>query len=123
MVPGIQSDFYSTALRGRASAGVSGESIPGGFNPLQLPVGKSLGVYNNVGNPANWADQNYRAQINDRVNFTIMREMPGQFKLDATWFMSIGRHVPHDLQLNLADPMLGYTYKAQLSQNIAESVL
>ena len=88
-------------------------------NPLQMPVGKTLGAYNNVGNPANWADQNYRAQINDRVNFTVMREIPGQFKLDATWFMSIGRHVPRNLQLNLSDPMLGYTYKAQLSQNIA----
>ena len=46
--------------------------------------------------PANWADQNYRAQINDRINFTIMREIPGQFKVDATWFMNIGRNVPHN---------------------------
>ena len=83
-----------------------------------MPIGKSLGAYTNVGNASNWADQNYRAQINDRVNFTIMREIPGQFKLDATWFMNIGRDVPHDLQVNLADPNLGYTYKAQLSQNI-----
>ncbi len=59
------------------------------------------------------------AQINDRMNFTIMREIPGQFKVDATWFMNIGRYVPHDLQVNLADPNLSYTYKAQLSQNIA----
>src|SRR5260370_31551315 len=33
--------------------------------------------------------------------------------------MNIGRHVPHDVLRNLADPNLGYTYKAQLSQNIA----
>ena len=92
--------------------------FPADSNPLQLPIGKSLGAYTNVGNAANWADQNYRAQINDRVNFTIMREIPGQFKVDATWFMNIGRDVPHNLQVNLADPNLGYTYKAQLSQNI-----
>jgi Carboxypeptidase regulatory-like domain len=92
--------------------------FPADSNPLQLPIGKSLGANTNLGNPANWPDQNYRAQINDRVNFTIMREAPGQFKVDATWFMNIGRHVAHDVQLNLADPNLSYTYKAQLSQNI-----
>ena len=32
--------------------------------------------------------RDYRAQINDRINFTIMREIPGQFKVDATWFMN-----------------------------------
>jgi len=47
-----------------------------------------------------------------------MREIPGQFKVDATWFMNIGRNVPHDRQVNRADPNLSYTYKAQLSQNI-----
>jgi hypothetical protein len=53
------------------------------------------------------------------VNFTVKAGDSGPFKLDATWFMSIGRHVPRNLQMNLSDPMLGYTYKAQLSQNIA----
>jgi hypothetical protein len=94
-------------------------SNPFPSNSLQLPVGKTLGAYTNVGNPANWPDQDYHAQINDRVNFTLMREIPGQFKLDATWFMNFGRHVPHDVAMNLADPNLSYTYKAQLSQNIA----
>src|SRR5262249_29347243 len=58
-------------------------------------------------------------QTNDRVNFTLMREIPGHFKLDATIFLNFGRHVGHNLQENLADPNLSYTYKAQLSQNIA----
>ena len=93
--------------------------FPAGTNPIQLPIGKSLGGYTNAGNPANWPDQNYRAQTNDRVNFTLMREIPGQFKVDATWFLNFGRHVAHDVAMNLADPNLSYTYKAQLSQNIA----
>jgi hypothetical protein len=93
--------------------------FPADSNPIQLPIGKSLGPYTNLGNAANWPDQNYRPQINDRVNITIMREIPGQFKVDATWFMNFGRHVPHDLLVNMSDPNLGYTYKAQLSQNIA----
>ncbi|MBL8230549.1 MAG: TonB-dependent receptor [Bryobacterales bacterium] len=88
-------------------------------NPLQLPIGNTLGAYTNVGNSANWADQNYRAQINDRFNLTIMREIPGQFKIDATWFVNIGRYVQHGDLMNMADPNLSYTYKAQLSQNVA----
>jgi hypothetical protein len=92
--------------------------FPASSNPLQLPIGKSLGGYTNVGNAANWASQQYKAQTNDRVNFTIMREIPGQFKVDATWFMNFGRSVPHDRPMNMADPNLSSTLKAQLSQNI-----
>ncbi|MGH9663376.1 MAG: hypothetical protein ACRD9L_03005, partial [Bryobacteraceae bacterium] len=105
-------------VEGRPQAYLS-NPFPAGSNPLQLPIGKSLGAYTNVGNPANWPNQDYLQQINDRVNFTIMRELPGQFKVDVTWFMNIGRHVPHDRRVNMADPQLGYTYKAQLSQNIS----
>ena len=104
-------------VEGRPQAYLS-NPFPAGSNPLQLPIGKTLGAYTNAGNPANWADQNYRAQVNDRINFTIMREIPGQFKVDATWFMNIGRNVPHNQEFNMTDPNLGYTYKAQLSQNI-----
>ena len=74
--------------------------FPSGSNPLQLPIAKSLGPYTNVCKASNWPDQNYRAQVNDRLNFTLMREIPGQFKVDATWFMNFGRHVPHDFQAN-----------------------
>ena len=105
-------------VEGRPQAFLS-NPFPASSNPLQLPIAKSLGPYTNVGNATNWADQSNNAQINDRINFTIMREIPGQFKVDATWFMNIGRYVPHDVQVNMSDPNLGYTYKAQLSQNIA----
>ena len=47
-----------------------------------------------------------------------MREIPVSFKVDATWFMNIGRDAPHTDDLNMADPNLGYTLKAQLSQNV-----
>ena len=105
-------------VEGRPQAYLS-NPFPADSNPVQLPIGKNLGAYTNLGNAANWPDQNYRAQTNDRINFTLMREIRGQFKVDATWFMNIGRHVPHDLLVNMADPNLSYTYKAQLSQNIA----
>jgi hypothetical protein len=105
-------------VEGRPQAYLS-NPFPAASNPLQLPIGKSLGPYTNVGRAANWAFQDYRQQVNDRINFTIMREIPGQFKVDATWFMSIGRDVPHSRNINMADPNLGYTYKAALSTNIA----
>jgi len=47
-----------------------------------------------------------------------MREIPLSFKVDATWFMNIGRDVPHTDDLNMADPNLGYSLKAYLSQNV-----
>ena len=105
-------------VEGRPQAYLS-NPFPADSNPLQLPIGKSLGAYTNVGNACQLGRLRIiSAQINDRMNFTIMREIPGQFKVDATWFMNIGRYVPHDLQVNMADPNLSYTYKAQLSQNI-----
>lgn len=105
-------------VEGRPQAYLS-NPFPASSNPLQLPIGKTLGANTNLGNPGNWATQNYRAQTNDRINFTLMREIPGQFKLDATWFLNFGRNVPHNIEPNLADPNLSYSLKAVLSQNVA----
>jgi hypothetical protein len=95
-----------------------GDPFPAGRNPLQPVMGKGFGPYTNVGNAVSYVDQDYRTQVNDRINFTIMREIPGQFKVDATWFVNIGRDVPHNVNLNQTNPDFGYTYKAQLSTNI-----
>jgi hypothetical protein len=104
-------------VEGRPQAYLS-NPFPSGSNALQLPVGRGYGVNTNLGNSANWASQDYRAQVNDRINFTLMREIPGQFKVDTTWFMNFGRDVPFDMAMNQADPNLNYTLKAQLSQNV-----
>jgi hypothetical protein len=106
------------AIEGRPQAFLA-NPYPASTNPLQPVIGKGYGPYTNAGNNVVFPDQNYRAQTNDRINFTVMREIPGQFKVDATWFMNFGRHVPHTENLNQADPNLGYTYKAQLSTTIA----
>jgi hypothetical protein len=82
-------------------------------------VGKSYGVYTNLGNSVNFVDQDYHAQVNDRYNLTVMRQVPGGFKVDATWFMNFGRHVPHTIDLNMINPSYNYTYKAQLSTTVA----
>jgi hypothetical protein len=110
----------STPLRaneGRPQAFLS-DPFPAGVNPLQPVVGKGFGAYTNVGNAVTIPSQDYNAQTNDRINFTIMREIPGSFKLDATYFMNFGRYVPHGVNLNMADPNLSYTYKAQLNTNV-----
>jgi hypothetical protein len=105
------------AIEGRPQAFLN-DPFPASRNPLQPAIGKGYGVYTNAGNAVVFPDQNYRAQTNDRINFTVMREIPGQFKVDATWFMNFGRHVPHTEQLNWADPNLSYTYKAELSRTV-----
>jgi len=104
-------------IEGRPQAFLS-DPFPAGRNPLQPPIGKGLGANTNLGNPVNFPHQKYRAQTNDRVNFTIMREVPLAFKLDATYFLNFGRGVPHNDDLNMVNPDLTYTYKAQLSTNI-----
>ncbi|MEN6604785.1 MAG: hypothetical protein ABFD86_20415, partial [Bryobacteraceae bacterium] len=92
------------------------DPFPSGVNPLQATVGKSYGAYTNLGNTVRFFDQNYRAQINDRINIGIKTEIPLHFTVDATWFMNFGRHVQHDnVDQNLADPNLYYTYKAKLA--------
>src|SRR5262245_10407791 len=57
-------------VEGRPQAYLS-DPFPPSSNPLQLPVGKSLGPYTNVGRKANWANQEYKQQINDSVNLTL----------------------------------------------------
>jgi hypothetical protein len=52
-------------------------------NPLILPVGKSLGRYQNLGDQASWVKQEYRSGVNDRVNFSVQRQFPNQLHLDG----------------------------------------
>jgi hypothetical protein len=109
-------------IEGRPQAFLA-DPFPSATNPLQPAIGKGFGPYTNAGNAVVFPDQDFRAQINDRINFTVMREIPGQFKVDATWFMNIGRHAPYTKQLNWADPNLSYTYKAELSRNVPNPFL
>jgi len=97
--------------------------FPAGVNPLQLPVGKGFGRYTNLGNAASWDYQNFEAQVNDRVNFTVQRQLPFQMKLDATYFLNLGRHLPFTRSLNLTDPRLSYVHKALLNVNVPNPFL
>jgi hypothetical protein len=109
-------------VEGRPQAFLS-NPFPAGSNPVTPVVGTGAGVNTNLGNTittVTWPTQDFKAQINDRINLTIMRELPGQFKVDGTLFMNIGRYVPvlNDELVNMMDPNLSYTYKADLSRNV-----
>jgi hypothetical protein len=87
-------------------------------NPLLLPVGKKYGRYTNLGDAVSWTEQNYKSGVNDRFNFSLQRQLPNQFHLDATFFMNFGHDLPYTLNLNQVDPQLGYTHKSALDRGI-----
>ncbi len=88
-------------------------------NPLTLPVGKAGGLYTNLGNNAVWYPQNMKTGVNDRINATIQRSLPGQFNIDITYFVNLGHNLPYTDLVNLADPRLSYNYKSALTQQVA----
>ncbi len=92
-------------------------------NPLQLPVGKSLGRYTNLGGSPTWFPQDMIHPINDRYNVSLQRQMPFRVLTDTTFFMNMGRDVQdgsmwggdYTYNLNMVDPNYGYTYKGATS--------
>ncbi|MEZ5400624.1 MAG: carboxypeptidase-like regulatory domain-containing protein [Bryobacteraceae bacterium] len=96
------------------------DPFPAGTNPLLPIVGNGFGRNTNLGGAATFASQNFRPGINDRLNFSLQRELPGRFKADATYFMNIGRDIEYTRDLNQIDPQYLYGANAPtLSQNIA----
>lgn len=88
-------------------------------NPLIEPVGKGRGSYTNLGSPAWWFNQDLKRAINDRFNVSYQRQLPGEFLVDATFFMNFGHNVlgtsmwggQEQINLNMVDPNLVYQYK------------
>ena len=87
-------------------------------NPLVMPVGQDRGRYTNLGDSANWNKQDLRTAVNDRYNFSIQRQLPGQIHLDATFFMNRGRDLPFTWRPNLMNPALNYEFKAELDRRV-----
>ena len=96
-------------------------------NQLRLPPGNSLGRYTQLGDSMSWYAPNTVTPKNDRINFSLQREMPYRIVTDATFFMNFG----HDVQdpsmwggdygrsVNMTDPNLIYQYKAATDQAVA----
>ncbi|MGH8248364.1 MAG: TonB-dependent receptor domain-containing protein, partial [Gammaproteobacteria bacterium] len=51
-------------------------------NPLILPKGNSLGRYTNLGDSASWYTPELRTGVNDRINFSLQRELPNRMNID-----------------------------------------
>jgi len=87
-------------------------------NPLIPAVGKGYGRYTGLGGGNTWDEQDYHPGINDRVNVSFQRQLPGQVHTDITWFANFGRDLPYTKEFNLVDPSLIYSQKALLDQTI-----
>jgi hypothetical protein len=88
-------------------------------NPLQAVVGNSLGVNTNLGNgygndwQFGFRDPNYKDGALDRFDFTVQRELPGNFQLNISFVETNGRHMDSNafydnFNANEANPSLYY---------------
>ncbi len=103
---------------------VLSDPYPAGTNPLIPPVGKSLGRYTNLGGEATWFHQDFRSGVNERLNVSAQRQLPGRLMFDLTYFISLGRDhafesVGNPKDRNQLDPDYVYGYKAQIDRKVA----
>ena len=126
MTQPFQSSFPIYGYTASTTVAPTLQGVPGGkltdpfpsTNPLILPTGSSLGRYQNLGASANWEAQDFLTGVSDRLNFSIQRQLPMQFYLDATYFLNLGHNLPYTQQMNMMDPQLSYTNKGLLDQSV-----
>jgi hypothetical protein len=93
-------------------------------NPIIPAVGTALGPYQDLGN--SWSYWNgLKTPIDDRFNFNIQRQLPGQFRLDATEFLFFSRNSQQwannyglTYNINQMNPMYYYQYKGLLGTTV-----
>ena len=97
-------------------------------NPIQQPLGNSLGRYSELGNSVTFWDQHPKQSINDRINVSFQRELPGKVRLDTTFFTNLGHDAPvatvwggasTSRNLNMMDPALSYKFQSELDTAVA----
>jgi hypothetical protein len=89
--------------------------FPGGLVPVS---GKNFGRYTDLGGSPNFYYQDFHVGVNDRINFSVQRALPGAIVLDATYFINFGRNNPVTRNLNQVDPRIGYANGAAVSANV-----
>ncbi|MGH9663942.1 MAG: TonB-dependent receptor domain-containing protein, partial [Bryobacteraceae bacterium] len=90
--------------------------FPGGLVPV---AGKAFGAYTNLGGNATWFDQNFTPGVNDRINVSLQRQLPGQILADVTFFTNIGHNLPYTHNLNMVDPRISYAVGNAVNQSVA----
>jgi len=92
------------------------DPFPGGLVAVSA---KRFGRYTNLGSTANWYQQDFTPGVNDRLNVSLQRQLPGRIVADVTFFMNVGRDHPYNssvsgtcstclYDLNQIDPRIGY---------------
>ncbi|HYZ85582.1 MAG TPA: TonB-dependent receptor, partial [Bryobacteraceae bacterium] len=96
--------------------------FPGGLVPA---AGKQFGTYTNLGGAASWYYQNFRVGTNDRINFTLERQLPWNFVGNITYFTNIGSNHPYSrdggnyfVDVNTLDPRYGYELKTAITRSV-----
>ncbi|NWG13740.1 MAG: hypothetical protein HXY20_09415, partial [Acidobacteria bacterium] len=90
--------------------------FPQGLTPA---YGKSYGRYTNLGDAVTISEYERRPPVSDRISLNAQREIWGRTVVDVNYLMNYVSHDLLNVSLNLMDPRLSYTYKAELSKTVA----
>ena len=91
-------------------------------------LNQALGRYTNLGNSigtaanaTNGIDQyNQLPQVNDRISFSLQREVWKKFIVDLSYFYNHGTNFPYAVDINMVDPDFSYEIpKSVFNQSVA----
>jgi hypothetical protein len=89
--------------------------FPTGLDPI---TGKSFGRYTNLGTAVATDQYLQRTPISDRINVSVQRQLPGNFVADVTYFINFVSRDQFDVNADMMDPRLSYTYKSALQATV-----
>ena len=92
---------------------------PAGINPLLPILGKGYG--GNLGRGGQsllWYAPEQQKARNDRFNFNVQRQLPGQIVVSGTYFLNVGNQT-YTKALNQINPALQVQYQNQLNTQVA----
>jgi hypothetical protein len=95
--------------------------FPANSNPLVPIQGTAGGAATGRGSTSGllWYDPNSRQPVNNRLNFTVEHEFPGEITASATYFLNFGNQ-QYNKELNAVNPAIGNQYgTAFLTQSVA----
>jgi hypothetical protein len=100
--------------------GVPQAQLSNPFSGGLVPVaGKSFGAYTNLGGAATWYDQSFQNGVNDRINVSVQRALPGKVVADVTYFVNLGRSLPYNWDINQVDPRISFQVGNAVNQSVA----
>ena len=82
------------------------DPFPGGLVPV---TGKTFGRYTNLGGPTTWYQQDFTPGVNDRINVSVQRQLPGQHPGRYHVLHEHRPRSPYNYDLNQVDPRIGYS--------------